>query len=37
MKISLILSTYNRPDALAVTLESILRLRRLPDEVIVGG
>ena len=36
MKISLILSTYNRPDALAVTLESILRLDRLPDEVIVG-
>lgn len=36
MKISLILSTYNRPDALAVTLESILRLDRLPDEVIIG-
>ncbi len=36
MKVSLIVSTYNRPDALAVTLESILRLHRLPDEVIIG-
>ena len=36
MKTSLIISTYNRPDALAVTLESILQLNRLPDEVIIG-
>ena len=36
MKVSLIISTYNRPDALAVTLESVKRQSRLPDEVIVG-
>ena len=36
MKVSLIISTYNRPDALAVTLNSVLQQTRMPDEVIVG-
>ena len=36
MKTSLIISTYNRPDALALCLESVRRQRLLPDEVIVG-
>lgn len=36
MTSSLIISTYNRPDALAVCLDSVRRLRTLPDEVIVG-
>lgn len=33
---SLILSTYNRPDALALCLESIKRQKVLPNEVIIG-
>ncbi|MDE6305135.1 MAG: glycosyltransferase, partial [Muribaculaceae bacterium] len=36
MKVSLIISTYNRPDALSVTLESVRNQSRLPDEVIIG-
>lgn len=36
MTSSLIISTYNRPDALAVCLESVRNLSTLPDEVIVG-
>lgn len=36
MKISLIVSTYNRPDALELSLMSALRQTRLPDEIIVG-
>lgn len=36
MKTSLIISTYNRPDALAVCLDSIRYQTLLPDEVIVG-
>ena len=36
MKTSLIISTYNRPDALALCLESVKRQTLLPDEVIVG-
>ncbi|MDE6541452.1 MAG: glycosyltransferase family 2 protein [Muribaculaceae bacterium] len=36
MKISLIITTYNRPDALAAVLESVLAQKRMPDEVIVG-
>lgn len=36
VKTSLIISTYNRPDALRVCLYSILRQRRLPDEVVIG-
>lgn len=35
-RISLIVSTYNRPDALFLCLESIRRQKVLPDEVIVG-
>lgn len=33
---SLIITTYNRPDALALVLESVLMQRTLPDEVIVA-
>lgn len=36
IKTSLIVSTYNRPDALFLCLESIKRQKLLPDEVIVG-
>ncbi|MEG0794973.1 MAG: glycosyltransferase family 2 protein [Odoribacter sp.] len=36
IKATLILSTYNRPDALALCLESIARQTVLPDEVIIG-
>lgn len=36
MTISLIVSTYNRPDALALVLAGIARQSRLPDEVIVA-
>lgn len=36
MKVSLVVTTYNRPDALALCLDSIADQRRLPDEVIVG-
>lgn len=36
MKISVIVSTYNRPDALSVTLDSLLNQSRLPNEVIIG-
>lgn len=36
MTVSLIISTYNRPDALALCLDSVLRQTRMPDEVIVG-
>ena len=36
MTVSLIISTYNRPDSLEVCLKSIARLHMLPDEVIVG-
>lgn len=35
MKVSLIVTTYNRPDALAVVLESVRRQTRQPDETIV--
>lgn len=34
--ISLIISTYNRPDALVACLESVRRQKRLPMEVIVA-
>lgn len=33
---SLIVSTYNRPDALAVCLESVFRQTVMPDEIIIG-
>lgn len=36
MKVSLLISTYNRPDALARCLESALAQTRLPDEIVVG-
>lgn len=36
LRVSLIISTYNRPDALALCLESVKRQKRLPDEVIIG-
>jgi glycosyltransferase involved in cell wall biosynthesis len=35
MQVSLIITTYNRPDALAAVLESVRCLRRLPDETII--
>lgn len=36
MTTSLIISTYNRPDALEVCLKSIRELNKMPDEVIIG-
>lgn len=36
MKVSLIITTYNRPDALAFVLQSALAQTRLPDEIIVA-
>lgn len=36
MTSTLIISTYNRPDALAVCLDSVRHLAVYPDEVIVG-
>lgn len=36
IRATLILSTYNSPQVLALCLESIRRQKRLPDEVIVG-
>lgn len=36
MKTTLIISTYNRPDALHLCLESVSRQTVLPDEVIIG-
>ena len=36
MKVSLIISTYNRPDALTVCVRSVFTQRRLPDEIIIG-
>ena len=35
IKISLVISTYNRPSALKLCLESVKRQNRLPDEVII--
>lgn len=34
--ISLIITTYNRPDALKAVLESVLQQTRLPEEVIIA-
>ena len=34
--VSLIISTYNRPDALSVCLDSVFKQKVLPDEIIVG-
>jgi glycosyltransferase involved in cell wall biosynthesis len=36
MKISVIVSTYNRPDALEKVLDGLLHQTRLPDEIIVA-
>lgn len=36
MKISLAILTYNWPEALELTLESVSRQRRLPDEVLIA-
>ncbi len=36
MRVSLIVTTYNRPDALKLVLESALRQSRMPDEIIVA-
>ena len=36
LKVSLIITTYNRPDALAFVLQSALSQTRLPDEIIVA-
>lgn len=36
MKISLVILTYNWPEALELTLESVSRQRQLPDEVLIA-
>ena len=36
MKITLIITTYNRPDALLITLQSVERQKHLPSEVIIA-
>lgn len=36
MKVSLLISTYNRPEALRLVLESAFRQSRLPDEIVIG-
>ncbi len=35
MKVTLIISTYNRPPALNVVLDSVMRQTRRPDEIVV--
>lgn len=35
-QVSLIVTTYNRPEALELCLQSILRQKQLPDEVVIG-
>lgn len=36
MRVSVIVSTYNWPDALRLTLQSLAAQTRLPDEVVIG-
>jgi len=36
MTTTLIITTYNRPDALALCLESVFRQSVLPDEILIG-
>ncbi|KYJ86323.1 family 2 glycosyl transferase [Sulfurovum riftiae] len=36
MTTSLVITTYNRPDALQLVLESVLHQRHLPDEIIIA-
>jgi len=35
-KVALIVSTYNRPKALKLTLESVIRQSYMPDEIIIA-
>lgn len=35
-KTSMIISTYNRPDALNLSLQSVLKQRILPNEIVIG-
>ena len=36
MRVSVIITTYNRPDALLLVLQSIKRQTKLPEEVIIA-
>lgn len=36
MTVSVIVATYNRPDALELCLKSLMEQSRLPDEIVVG-
>lgn len=36
MKISVIITTYNRPNALKITLDSLMQQNRLPNEVLIA-
>ena len=36
MKISVIVTTYNRPRALEIVLHSLFQQQRLPDEILVA-
>ena len=36
MRVSLIISTYNRPDALFRVLESVVLQTQIPDEIIIA-
>lgn len=36
LTVSLVISTYNRPDALKVCLDSVLKQEVMPDEVVIG-
>ncbi len=36
MKVSLIITTYNRPEALELALESVFNQKQLPDEIIIA-
>lgn len=35
VQIALLITTYNRPDALNLVLESVAKQSRLPDDVII--
>ena len=36
MTVSLIISTYNNPEYLYLTLKSVMNQRRLPDEILIA-
>ena len=36
LKVSLVITTYNRPDALELILRSVFRQTVLPDEIVIG-